>query len=180
MYISAGHYIRFAGSSISSVLKSLSKTPPHSPSHSLGYLSAIMHLQGFPDSSVGKESTCNAGDPGSIPGSICWRRDRLPTQVFLGFPCGSAGKESTCIAGDPGSIPGLGRSPGEGKGYPLQCSGLENSMDCTVHGVTKSQTRLSDFHFTSCIYMELYMRLNRKEYFSWLYRNLYIALAVKT
>ena len=49
-----------------------------------------------------------------------------------GFPCGSAGKESTCNAGDWGSIPGLGRSPGEAKGYPLQYSGLENSMDCTV------------------------------------------------
>jgi len=47
-------------------------------------------------------------------------KDRLPSPVFLGFPCGSAGKESTCIAGDMGSIPGLGRSPGEGKGYPLQ------------------------------------------------------------
>ena len=46
-----------------------------------------------------------------------------------------------------GSIPELGRSPGEGKGYPLQYSGLENSMDCRVDGVTKSQTRLSDFHF---------------------------------
>ena len=45
------------------------------------------------------------------------------------------------------SIPGLGRSPGEGKGYPLQCSGLENSMDCIVHVVAKSRTRLSDFHF---------------------------------
>ena len=44
-------------------------------------------------------------------------------------------------------IPGLGRSPGEGKGYPLQYSGLENSMDCIVHGVAKSQTWLSDFHF---------------------------------
>ena len=63
-----------------------------------------------------------------------------------GFPCGSAGKESTCNAGDMGSIPGLGRSPREGKGYPLQYSDLENSMDCIVHGVTKSQTRLSDFH----------------------------------
>jgi len=62
-----------------------------------------------------------------------------------GFPCGSAGKESTCNAGDQGLIPGLGRSPGEGKGYPLQYSGLENSVDCTVHGVAKSQTRLSDF-----------------------------------
>ena len=49
----------------------------------------------------------------------------------------SAGKESTCNAGDLASIPGLGRSPGEGKAYPLQCSGLENSMDCIVHGVTK-------------------------------------------
>ena len=49
--------------------------------------------------------------------------------------------------GDLGSIPGLGRSPGEGKGYPLHYSGLENSMDCIVHWVTKSQTQLSDFHF---------------------------------
>jgi len=67
-----------------------------------------------------------------------------------GFPCGSAGKESTCNGRDLGLIPGLGRSPGEGKGYPLQYSGLENSMDCIVHGVAKSQTQLSDFHFT-CI-----------------------------
>ena len=60
--------------------------------------------------------------------------------------------------GDLGSIPGLGRSPGEGKGYPLQNSGLENSMDCILHGVTKSQTQLSDFHFFHC----LKMFLNRK------------------
>ena len=64
----------------------------------------------------------------------------------LGFPCGSAGKESACNAGDPGSIAGLGRSPGEGIGYPLQYSGLENSMGSIVHGVAKSQTRLRDFH----------------------------------
>ena len=76
-------------------------------------------------------------------GKIHWRRDRLPIPVFWGFPCGSAGKESACNAGDVGSIPGLGRSPGEGKGYPLQYSGLENSMDCIVYGFTKSQTRLS-------------------------------------
>ena len=57
-----------------------------------------------------------------------------------------AGKEFTCNAGDLGSIPGLGRSPGERKGYPLQYSGLENSMDCIVPGVAKSQTRLTDFH----------------------------------
>ena len=66
---------------------------------------------------------------------------------FHRLPCGSAGKEYPCNAEDLGSIPGLGRSPGEGKGYPLQYSCLENSMDCVVHGVTKSQTQLSDFHF---------------------------------
>ena len=65
---------------------------------------------------------------------IRWRRDRLPTSVFLGFPCGSASKASSCNVEDLGSIPGLGRSPGEGKVYPLQYSGLE------------SQTQLSNFH----------------------------------
>ena len=65
-----------------------------------------------------------------------------------GLPCGPAGKESACNAGGLGLIPGLGRSPGEGKGFPLQCSGLENSMECIVHGVAKSRTWLSDFHFT--------------------------------
>ena len=57
-----------------------------------------------------------------------------------GFPDGSAGKEPACNAGDLGLIPEVGRSPGEGKGYPLQYSGLENFMDCIVHGVTKSRT----------------------------------------
>ena len=60
----------------------------------------------------------------------------------------SAGKESACNAGALSSIPGLGRYPGGGKGYPLQYSGLENSWDCIVHGVTKSWTRLSDFHLS--------------------------------
>ena len=78
---------------------------------------------------------------------IRWRRDRLPTLVFLGFPCGSAGKESTLNAGDLDLIPGLGRPPGVGKGYPLQYSGLKNSMDCIVHGFTKSWTQLGNFHF---------------------------------
>ena len=79
-------------------------------------------------------------EPGFDPcvGKIPWRRDSLPTPVFLGFPGGSAGKESTCNVEDLGSIPGLGKSPGEGKGYPLQHSGLENSMDCIVHGVAES------------------------------------------
>ena len=78
---------------------------------------------------------------------IRWRRDRLPTPVFLGFPGGSTGEESACKAGDLGSISGLGRSPAEGKGYLLQYSGWENSMDCRVHGITESWTRLSAFHF---------------------------------
>ena len=64
----------------------------------------------------------------------------------VSFPGSSTGKESSCNVGDLGSIPGLGRSPGEGKGCPLQYSGLENSMDCIVRGVAKSRTRLSDFH----------------------------------
>ena len=85
-------------------------------------------------------------------GKIPWRRDRLPTPVSLGFPGGSGGKESTCNVGDLGSIPGFGRSPGEWNGYPLQYSDLENSMDrgfwlATVHGITKTQTQLSNFHF---------------------------------
>ena len=63
-----------------------------------------------------------------------------------GFPCGLAGKESACNVRGLGSIPGLGRSPREGKGYPFQYSGLENSIDCIVHGVAKSRTRLSNFH----------------------------------
>ena len=74
------------------------------------------------------------------------RNKYLPLHIF---PCGSAGKESACNMGDLGLIPGLGRSPGEGKGITLQYSGLENSMDCIVHEVAKSQTRLSDFHFMS-------------------------------
>ena len=65
------------------------------------------------------------------------------------FPCRSAGKESACNAGDLGSVPGLGRSPGEGDGYPLQYSGLENSLDGMVHGAAKIQTQLSYFHFLS-------------------------------
>ena len=60
--------------------------------------------------------------------------------VHNGFPCGSAGKKSTCSAGDLGSVSELGRSPEKGKGYPFQYVGLENSMDCIIHGVAKSWT----------------------------------------
>ena len=116
---------------------------------------------GCPDSSVGPESACNAEDPGSIleSGRSTGKRIGCPELGYdgpeafpapspkEGFHCGSAGKESACKTGDLGSIPGLGRSAGEGKGYPLQYSGLEKPMDCIVHGVAKSQTRLSDFPF---------------------------------
>ena len=83
---------------------------------------------GFPDSSVGKESACNAGDPSSIPGSGRSPGEGIgyPLQYSWGFPGGSDGKESACNARDLGSIPGLGRSPGGGHGNPLQCSCLEN------------------------------------------------------
>ena len=108
---------------------------------------------GFPDSSVGKESTCNAGDPGLIP------RSRRSAREGIGYPlqyswaslvASLAGrKESACKVGDLGPIPGLGRYPGEGKGYLFQHSVLEKSMDCIAHGVAKRQTGLSDFHFIS-------------------------------
>ena len=91
-------------------------------------------------------------------GKISWRRDRLPTPVFLGFPGGSASKESACNAGNLGLIPGLGRFPQEGNGYPFQYSGMENCIDgeawqATVHGVTKSWTQQRatfTFTFTPC------------------------------
>ena len=73
------------------------------------------YFLGFPDSSVGEESVqCRRPQFYSRVRKIPWRRDRLPTPVFLGFRCGSAGKESTCNAGDLGLIPELRRSPGEG------------------------------------------------------------------
>ena len=90
--------------------------------------------------------------PGEPLLPICFK-NLLPLKLMYCFlraksyPCGSAGKESTCNMRDLGLIPGLGRSPGKGNGYPLQCSGLENSMGYTHHGIAKSQTQLSNFHF---------------------------------
>ena len=87
----------------------------------------------------------------------------------MGFPCGSAGKESACNAGDLGLVPWLGRSPGERKGYPLQYSGLENSMDCIVHGVAKSDMteRLHILYMVSYCYnlynLKLKARMNAIE-----------------
>ena len=123
---------------------------------------------GFPCGSTGKEPTCNAGDLGSIPGlgrstgegkgypfpyfdlensmdyivhgvAKSWTQ-LSDCHIFLVFPDSSVGKESACNVGDPSLIPGSGRSPREGKGYPLQYSGLENSMDYIVHEVAKSWT----------------------------------------
>ena len=95
------------------------------------------------------------GEPGGLPSMGShrvghdWSDFAAAAAVHPGFAGGSDGKESACNAGDPGSIPGAGRSPGEGNGYPLQCSCLEIPMDrgawqTTVHGVEKSQTWLSD------------------------------------
>ena len=83
--------------------------------------------------------------------------------VLSGFPDSSVGKESTCNAGDLGSILGLGRSPREGKGYPLQYSGLDSSMDCIATGL-QSQTQLNSFHFQRpciCSYRAVILRLYR-------------------
>ena len=90
------------------------------------YIYTYMYKWGFPGGSAGKESAYNAGDPGSFPGKIPWRKNRLHTPLFLGFPGGLVGKESACNAGDLGSIPGLGRTLGEGHGNPLQYSCLPN------------------------------------------------------
>ena len=87
---------------------------------------------------------------------IYLRTNRIYFPFRQGFPCNSAGKETACNAGDLDFISGLGRSSGERKGYPLQYSCPENSMDCIVHGVTKSQTQLSKFYFLSfCMFIEI-------------------------
>ena len=147
---------------------------------------------GLPGSSAGKESACNAGDPGSIPGlgrsarkgigyllQYSWAS--LMAQLVKNPPAmqetwfghdwvtlnvkkkiglvehlnlhrtslvAQLVKNLPSSMGDLGSVSRLGRSPGEGKGYPLQYSGLENSKDCIVYGIAKSRTWLSNFHFT--------------------------------
>ena len=103
---------------------------------------------GFPDSSVGKESACNAGDPGSIPGLGRSPEEGIgyPLQCFGAFLVAKLVKNLPAMQETPIRSLGWEDPSGEGKGYPLQYSGLENSMDCIVHGVAKSQTRLSDLH----------------------------------
>ena len=113
----------------------------------------IQLYRGFPDSSVGKESACQAGDPSLIPGSGRSTREEIgyPLQYSWASLVVQLVKESASNLGDLGLIPGLGRSPGEGKGYPLEYSGPENAMDCIDHGIAKSPTRLSNFHFHTFI-----------------------------
>ena len=88
-------------------------------------LNFILHI-GFPDSSVGEESTCNSGDPSLIPGSERSAGKRI------GYPLQYSW--ASLVVQLVMQIPGLGRSPGEGKSYLLQYSGLENSMNCIVYG----------------------------------------------
>ena len=96
---------------------------------------------GFPDSSVGKESPVMQETPVQFLGwEDLLEKGEATHSNIPDFPCGSAGRESACNAGDLGSIPRLGRTSGEGNSYSLQYSGLENSMDCVVCGVAKSQT----------------------------------------
>ena len=107
--------------------------------HQLQVLLGLFYLLACPDLPL---HVCEC-----IQQLVCSFSIVIVTYDHLGFPGGSPGKESACNAGDLGLIPGLGRYSGEAKGYPLQHSGLKNSIDCIVHGVTKSWTRLSNFHF---------------------------------
>ena len=96
-----------------------------------------------------KESSSNAGDPGSIPGSGRSAGEGIgyPLQYHWASLVAQLVK-NLLQCRRPGFDPWVGKIPGEGKGYPLQYSDLENSTDCIVHRVTKSRTRLSDFDFT--------------------------------
>ena len=106
---------------------------------------------GFPDSSVGKESACNAGDSSSIPelGRSAGEEIGYPLQYSWASLVAQLIKNPPAMWETWVQSLGWEDTLGEGKGYALQCSGLENSVDCIVHGVAESQTRLSDFHLTS-------------------------------
>ena len=138
-------------------LKAFSNHTSKIESNSLLQLSSP--CKGFPDSSVGKESACNAGDPGSIPGSGRSNGEGIgyPLQYYWASLVSQLVKNPPAMqVEDLGSIPALGRSPREEKGYPLWYSGLENSMDYIVLGIARSQKGLSDFHFHSLRKFEVY------------------------
>ena len=112
----------------------------------------LWYRQGFLTSPTSKATWVALASVDNLPTGCV--SSVLTTQLWLfvvtpthGFPDSSAGKESICNVGVLGLMPGLGRSPGEGKAYPLQYSGLKNSMDWVVHGVAKSRTRLNDCHY---------------------------------
>ena len=110
---------------------------------------AQVHVDGISDPSISFSDALFSFCPQSFPasGTFQWVSCSHQIAKIPGFPGGSAGKESACSVGDLGSIPGLERSPGKWNSYPLQSSGLENSMECIVHGVAKGRTWLNDFHF---------------------------------
>ena len=121
----------------------------------MAYLESGLHLElpyqslgDFPDSSVGKEYTCNAGDPSSIPGLGRFAGEGIGYPFQYSWVSLVAQLVKNLPAMRETWVQWLGRSPGKGKGYPFQYSGLENSMDCIVHGVTKSQNWWNDFHFS--------------------------------
>ena len=122
--------------------------PTQESNQGLLYCRWILYQLNFQGSPQGLQ--CRRSRFDSWSGRFPWRRDRLRTPVSLGFPGGSDSKESSCNAGDLGLIPGLGRSPRGWHDNPLQYSCLENPhgqrslVGYTVHGVTKSRTRLSD------------------------------------
>ena len=137
------------------------------------YMYVYPYIGAFQISQLIKNPTAMQETPGRFLGQEDpLEKGKATTPVFVDFPCGSAGKESACNVGGLGSISGLGRSPGKGKGYPLQYSGLEDSMDCTVHVVAKSQTRLSNFHFYfTFIYIHIYVYIVEVIYIDYIYRE---------
>ena len=145
---------------------------PLTPQETLGGIHYYLHFADWESKAQRSESLAQS--------HTCTKRsDRLPgflactlttellftiTSFFCCcFPCGSAGKVSTCNVEDLGLTPGLGRSTGEKKGYPLQYSGLDNSMNCIVHVVTKSLTCLSNFHFHFFTFFKGFFKLK----YSW-------------
>ena len=91
---------------------------------------------------------CRRSQFNSWVGDIRWRRDKLPTSVFLGIFYGLSGKESACNVGDLGLIPGLRRSPWRRERLPIPVFWPGEFMDCIVHGFTKSHAQLNNFHFS--------------------------------
>ena len=108
-------------------------------------------VRGFPGSSIGKESACNGGDPALIPGLERSSEERMgyPLQYSWASLVAQLVKESARSVGRSGFSSWVGKIPWRKENYPLQYSGLEYPMDCTVHAVSQSWTQLINFHFPS-------------------------------